>query len=215
MYKVRVRVAIFQIIGHLIFGWPAYLFRNDTGGRVQADLKSRMDKRQYKDHFHHKSQVMKSSLGWKIELSTAGCVSVLYVLIKYLGKSSLYWYFGPYIVMNAWLVLYTWLHHTHPDVPHYGEDNYSFLQGALSTIDRPYPELINHLHHNIGSTHVAHHLNYRIPHYRAVACTEELKCVLGKYYNYDPSSITSALYNVAKTCHYVEEVSGVQKYKKL
>ena len=29
-------------------------------------------------------------------------------------------YIAPYLVTNGWLVLYTWLHHTHPDVPHMG-----------------------------------------------------------------------------------------------
>ena len=29
-------------------------------------------------------------------------------------------YVGPYMVTNAWLVLYTWLQHTDVDVPHYG-----------------------------------------------------------------------------------------------
>ena len=27
-------------------------------------------------------------------------------------------YFGPYVVVNVWLVLYTWLQHTDTDVPH-------------------------------------------------------------------------------------------------
>ena len=37
---------------------------------------------------------------------------------------------------NAWLVLYTWLQHNDPSVPQYGEDEWTWVKGALSTIDR-------------------------------------------------------------------------------
>ena len=63
------------------------------------------------------------------------------------------WYWGAYVVVNIWLVLYTYLQHTSADVPHYGDDSFTWLQGVLSTIDRPYPYLIDEMHHYIGSTH--------------------------------------------------------------
>ena len=39
------------------------------------------------------------------------------------------------------------------------------MRGALLTIDRPYGPIFDHLHHKIGSTHVAHHVDSMIPHY--------------------------------------------------
>eukprot|EP00494_Astrolonche_serrata_P021296 UN21533 len=30
-------------------------------------------------------------------------------------------YIGPYLVVNMWLVLFTWLHHSHKSVPQYGD----------------------------------------------------------------------------------------------
>eukprot|EP00964_Phaeocystis_antarctica_P095512 scaffold61941_cov57-Phaeocystis_antarctica.AAC.1 len=44
-------------------------------------------------------------------------------------------------------------------------------RGAFLTIDRPYPPLIDWLHHRIGTTHVAHHIDCTIPHYRAQEVT--------------------------------------------
>lgn len=70
--------SIFNIIIHLFFGWPAYLFNNDTGGRVMSYLKTRINKHKFKDHFYSNSQVMPKSLGWKVEISTMGCLSTLY-----------------------------------------------------------------------------------------------------------------------------------------
>jgi len=32
---------------------------------------------------------------------------------------------------NAWLVLYTWLQHTDPSVPQYGEDEWTWVKGAI------------------------------------------------------------------------------------
>ena len=60
-------------------------------------------------------------------------------------------------MVNAWLVALTWLQHTDVDVPHLPAEGYSFIKGALHTIDRPYDKLlwglVDFLHHHIGSTH--------------------------------------------------------------
>jgi hypothetical protein len=64
-------------------------------------------------------------------------------------------YFLPYAFVNVWLVLYTWLQHTDTDIPHYADDEWNFVKGALSTVDRPYGPVLNFLHHGIGSTHGA------------------------------------------------------------
>ena len=71
-------------------------------------------------------------------------------------------YVGPYLVCNFWLVLYTWLQHTDVDVPHFEGDDWSLLKGAFMTIDRPYGAVFDFLHHKIGSTHVAHHINHTV-----------------------------------------------------
>jgi hypothetical protein len=81
--------------------------------------------------------------------------------------------------INAWLVLYTWLQHTDVDVPHFDVDDHSFVRGALMSIDRPYDKLdpfgaIDFLHDKIGTTHVAHHVDSTIPHYKAEVATEAI-----------------------------------------
>ena len=109
--------------------------------------------------------------------------------------------------------MYTWLQHTHAAVPHYGTSEFTFLRGALATIDRPYPFIIDHLHHHIGTTHVAHHINYSVPHYKAKLFTNELKLILGKYYNFDSTGIYQSLVKTARKCHYVNDVTAIQLYK--
>lgn len=201
--------AILDIVLRLFIGWPMYLISYASGGRTQSDLQTRLDNKRGKSHFWSSSQVMKPS--FKVEASTAGCLATV-GLITHFGLW--YWYLGPYLIVNAWLVLYTWLQHSHPDIPHYGSDDFSFLKGALSTVDRPYPYIVDILHHHIGTTHVLHHMNYSIPHFRAQEYSEAIKLVLGDFYLYDPMLIHKALFRTAKECVFVKSVDGTQLYAK-
>ena len=44
---------------------------------------------------------------------------------------------------------------------------------------------------------------------------DALISVLGKYYNYDPTPIIQALFKTGKSCHYVDDITGIQKHKKM
>jgi len=210
--------AIWELIGHLVFGWPAYLFNNATGGRVNYRGEPLSKKGGPVDHFVGSgSQVYPPSFQWKVNASACGCAAVLAMLVAWGMATSwvepLRWYVGPYLVVNFWLVLYTWLQHTHPDVPHYGSESFTWLRGALSTIDRPYPWIVDELHHHIGTTHVLHHINHKIPHYHAQEATQALKQLLGPLYRYDPVPIWKAAYVAARECSYVSGLEGVQYFR--
>ena len=84
-------------------------------------------------------------------------------------------YFVPYLWVNHWLVLITFLQHTDPLLPHYRPPEFTFPRGALTAFDR---NLLGGLGpimgwigasttHGISETHVAHHVNSKIPHYHA------------------------------------------------
>jgi len=121
-----------------------------------------------------------------------------------------------YMWTNAWLVLYTWLQHTAPDLPHFGEDEWTWVRGAFCTIDRPYGPF-DWMHHHIGSTHVAHHLFSYMPCYHAQEATAALKAYLEPkgLYHYDATPFPLAAWRVTHECHYVEAVNGIQHYKSL
>jgi omega-6 fatty acid desaturase (delta-12 desaturase) len=118
------------------------------------------------------------------------------------------------LVVNGWLVVYTWLHHTDPSVPHYGNEEWTWVKGALATIDRPYG-IFDFFHHRIGSTHVVHHLFHELPWYHAYEATDAVKAFLEPkgLYNYDPTPVPLAIWKIARNCHYVESREGVQYYK--
>eukprot|EP00798_Chlamydomonas_sp_ICE-L_P012740 gene12740-15987_t len=88
------------------------------------------------------------------------------------------------MVNLSWLSTVSYLHHHGASAPHripwYRGEEWSYLRGSLSTVDRYYG-VFNELHHNIG-THVVHHLFPQIPHYNLAAATECVKPVLGPFY---------------------------------
>mmetsp|Transcript_15076 Transcript_15076/g.26230 ORF Transcript_15076/g.26230 Transcript_15076/m.26230 type:complete len:438 (-) Transcript_15076:2672-3985(-) len=187
--------AVVNLFNHLVIGWPAYLMFGATGS----------PKRGVTNHFIPLNDgLFPGDWKWKVLLSDVGIIATmicLYFWGKYAGSTQvLTLYFFPYLWTNMWLVLYTWLQHTDIDIPHYDESNWTWLKGAFATVDRPYPEPFDFLHHKIGSTHVAHHLCARIPHYHGREATEAIKKNFPEYYMYDPTPIVPALWRVARTC---------------
>jgi len=122
-------------------------------------------------------------------------------------------YFAPYIFFVMWLDLVTYLHHTDPELTYYRDSAWSFLKGALSTMDRSYGRVIDHLHHNIG-THMIHHMFFtKIPHYHLLDATEALKPMLGSHYKVDTTPIFSAYLKSKENCHFVKDQGTVLKYQ--
>ena len=198
----RLKYGTMQLFLHLGLGWPAYLLTGSTGG-IRYGLSN---------HFWPRKPFSNKlwSSGWvrKVWLSDIGLIIVclgLFKLISLFGfLPILAMYFGPLLVVNCWLVVYTWLHHTDTDVPHLSNDEFTFIRGAFLTIDRPYGKVIDFLHHNIGSSHVIHHIFPTIPHYHAKEATKIIKNNFPKIYLYSPQPIHEALWNISCNCIAVE-----------
>jgi hypothetical protein len=77
----------------------------------------------------------------------------------------------------------TYLHHTHPSVPKYSAESWTFLRGATATIDRDFGIIGTHFFHHISSDHVTHHLFSRIPHYYGPVASKAIVPLLGKHYH--------------------------------
>jgi fatty acid desaturase len=211
----------FQGFLHLVIGWPAYLLIGATGGPDRGMT----------NHFYPnplttptqpKRELFPGNWKEKVYQSDIGIAAMVGVLVAWTichGVTEVMaLYGGPLLIVNAWLVLYTWLQHTDVDVPHFSADNHNFVKGALHTIDRPYDKLdrwgiIDYLHHKIGSTHVAHHFDSTIPHYKAQAATEAIKKAFPEFYLYDPTPIPQALWRVCKGCTAVEKRNNVWVWK--
>lgn len=93
-------------------------------------------------------------------------------------------------------------------MPHLHDDDFSYMRGAFLTIDRPYPPIIDWLHHRIGTTHVAHHIDCTIPHYHAREATDAIKAAFPKAYLFEPTPIPRALWRVCCNCIAVQRRSA-------
>ena len=96
-----------QLLTHLVFGWPAYLLFGTSGS----------PKRGTSNHFVPNNDLLFPD-AWKNKvfistLGVAGMVAVLWKAGQSFGFGTVVAvYVGPYLVVNSWLVLYTWLQHT-------------------------------------------------------------------------------------------------------
>ncbi|KAF4683269.1 linoleoyl-CoA desaturase activity [Perkinsus olseni] len=200
----------------LLFGFPIYLFWNVTGGRVGYD--GRPYTKVKPSHFNPDGGLFPPHMREKVLLSGLGCIISL-LIAAYCAKIAgvgnvMLWYGCPYLMTNGWLTLYTSLQHTHGGVPHYGDEAFTFLRGALASVDRPpYGLFSTHFHHEIGTTHVLHHIDSRIPCYHAREATEAIKPVLGHYYRVDNTPIVKAFLRAHRECKFVEGIDGVQFYR--
>lgn len=185
----------------LLFAYPFYLFLRSSGRKGS--------------HFLPSSPIFKPSERNYVITSTlwlAAMVGFLAALTIKFGLLFLVkYYLVPYLIFVAWLDLVTYLHHTESDIPWYRSEDWYFLKGAVSTIDRDYG-LFNPIHHNIG-THVAHHIFLSIPHYHLLEATEAIKPVLGDYYRKSEASILQGFWRSFVSCHFVPNEGGKIYYQ--
>jgi fatty acid desaturase len=86
---------------------------------------------------------------------------------------------------------------------------WSWLQGALATVDRSFGALLDNRLHCITNTHVCHHIFPKIPFYHAREATAALSPVLGPYYLKDDTPILAALWRAWCQCKFVEDEGDV------
>ena len=92
------------------------------------------------------------------------------------------YYIVPQMIANFYLAMITFMQHTHPDVPHFQDDEWTWLRGAVSTIDRSMGPFADYKTHYIVPSHVVHHIFSDMPYYGAMEATPYVKAHLGKYY---------------------------------
>ncbi|ORY65516.1 fatty acid desaturase-domain-containing protein [Pseudomassariella vexata] len=192
-------VVLLRIVIQQVIGWPWYLLTHITAAPESSPKKSRgwWDN----NHFDPMSSLFRPNEFWNIVASDVGLVSVgilLYFLGQLYGSSKLAW---TYVMPT---VMITYLHHTSPKLPKYSPGSWTYLRGALATVDRDPGFLLRHSFHHIIDLHVTHHLFPRIPHYHAQEATEAIRPLLGDHYHVDKGSYWRALWVAFTQCQWVE-----------
>ncbi|KAL7609061.1 hypothetical protein Lser_V15G14284 [Lactuca serriola] len=191
----------------LTLGWYIYLTINAAGRPYDK----------FASHYDPRSPIFSDSERVLILMSDIGLITFSYMLYKVAMIQGFAWVFcvygGALMVMNAFLVIITYLHHTHPSLPHYDDSEWNWIKGALSTVDRDYG-VLNMVFHNITDTHVLHHLFSYIPHYHAMEATKAIRPILGEFYQSDSTPFFLALWRESKNCLFVEPDNEIDEKKK-
>lgn len=200
-------ITLLRLIGQQLIGFPLYLSLNVSGQSYDR----------WANHFNPSSPMFDPKNFYDVILSDVGMIVVLSAIVYFSYAYSFLavakYYLIPYLVVNHWLVLITFLQHTDPKLPHYREGQWDFVRGAATTVDR-HLGFLDPIFHRITSTHVAHHYFCTMPHYHAEEATKHLAKVLGSYYIFDDTPIFKALWRSHNECKYIEDEGQVVFYKK-
>ncbi|RGB38798.1 delta-12 fatty acid desaturase [Rhizophagus diaphanus] len=200
-------ITLINLIGQQLFGWPLYLIFNCSGQVYDG---------RWANHFNPNSPIFDPKNFMDIIISDIGIIiglsAIFYFSYIYSFITVVKYYLIPYFIVNHWLVLITYLQHTDPKLPHYRENQWNFVRGAVCTVDR-HIGFLDSIFHRITSTHVAHHLFSTMPHYHAEEATIHIKKVLGHYYIFDDTPIFEALWRSFVSCKFIEDEGDIIFYK--
>ncbi|CAE6535358.1 unnamed protein product [Rhizoctonia solani] len=207
--------ATLGVFALLLLGWPMYLIMNVSGQNHYPA---------WTNHFVPKAPLFQPHQYSQILFSDFGIFLWLGTLIWWSVTRGVY--FVPYLWVNHWLILITFLQHTDPLLPHYRQSAFTFTRGALSTLDR---NLLGGegfiasvtgwlgatLTHGISETHVLHHVCSKIPHYHAWEASRHLKARLARagYSHEGRPGTWGEVYRVWKECKFIEDEGDVVFYK--
>ncbi|KAH9467225.1 hypothetical protein MJO28_000189 [Puccinia striiformis f. sp. tritici] len=195
----------FELTLQQLFGWSMYILVNASGQSSYPSWTNHFNPNAIIYDERHRSQVLKSDIGVGLMLTgltALGLKTDFMTVFKY--------YIVPYLNVNHWIVLITFIQHTDPLLPHYRDGAFNFQRGALATIDR---KIHGFFFHGIAETHTVHHLCSKIPHYNAWEATAAIKEKLGKHYHYDDRSAWVSLWKVHTQCRFVEDEGDVVFWK--
>jgi len=201
-------VTLVRLLIMLTIGFPIYLFTNVTGQKFESGWANHFNPNAPLFTKNQRAQIIISDIGILCALSLLGYLSYTFGFITIFKL-----YGGSYMVNNTWLSLITFIQHTDQTVPHLADSEWTWLKGALATVDRDFGSAINVLLHHIHDTHICHHIFPQLPHYHAVEATKCIKQVLGKYYAFDDTFFLKALWNNWNYCEYINDEDTIAYFK--
>jgi fatty acid desaturase len=154
-------VVFLRIILQQLLGWPTYLISNITASKGSL-YREQSKELLGNSHFNPWSTLFRPEEAHLMLASDIG-IGLMFVALYFAAQSAGFaavalLYIQPYLWCNHWIVAITFLHHTHPDLPKYDPEAWTFLRGALASVDRNLGWAGKHLLHNIADYHVIHHL---------------------------------------------------------
>ncbi|THU99417.1 hypothetical protein K435DRAFT_964428 [Dendrothele bispora CBS 962.96] len=200
---------LFMLIRQQFLGFPAYLVCNVSGQRRYP---------RWSNHLNPNAIMFKKEQRWGIIISDIALVSmglILYRLSNAYGVKSVFVFYGiPWIAVNHWFIMITYLHHTDPELPHYRGTSWSFQRGAAATMDRNFLGWQGRFFlHDVAHYHVVHHFFPMMPWYNGELATKFLREMLGSHYHYSSQPAFKALWHNYNVCQFVDDEGEIVFYR--
>lgn len=101
-------------------------------------------------------------------ISNIGILAMIYAVryaSRIYGFVNVVKYYGiPWLFVNHWFVMITYLHHTDPMIPHYRNAEWTYARGAAATVDRDFLGAMGDFFlHGVAHFHVVHHFFPKMP----------------------------------------------------
>ncbi|EKM52352.1 uncharacterized protein PHACADRAFT_30880 [Phanerochaete carnosa HHB-10118-sp] len=192
--------AFLMLMRQQFLGFPAYFLFNASGKRSYPKGST---------HYNPYAVMFLDSQRRAVILSNIGTLSMIllvYFACRTWGTAAVAMYYGiPWLFVNHWVGMVTYLQHTDTALPHYRASAWMYTQGAASTINRDFLRWMGKFFlHGASYYHVAHYFFPKMPFYHLEEATVHLKAVLGDQYYSLTKPVFKALWDTYNNCQFVE-----------
>ncbi|KAH7890991.1 fatty acid desaturase-domain-containing protein [Phlebopus sp. FC_14] len=190
----------YTLVRQQLLAFPVYLATNVSGQK---------DYPKWTNHFNPYAIFFTPGQRRAVVLSNIGIFSMMAILV-FTSRSIGFplfarLYLVPYMLVNHWIIMITYLQHTDPSLPRYRNKAWNFQRGAAATIDREFLGVQGRFFlHDVAQTHVIHHFFPKMPWYNGMEATRHLRQKIGEHYSYDTQNPFKALWKNYSFCQYVD-----------
>lgn len=200
---------LFILVRQQLLAFPAYLLYNASGQKRYPMWTNHFNPNCVLFTREQRSAVLKSNMG------IVGMIFALKWACTHWSLSTVFKYYAiPWLFVNHWFVMITYLQHTDPDLPHYRAGQWNFQRGAAATMDREFLGFIGHFFfHDVAHFHVVHHFFPKMPFYHGREATQHLRKFIGEHYHHSDKPVFKALWENYNDCQFVEDDGDIVFYK--
>ncbi|EIN09216.1 hypothetical protein PUNSTDRAFT_67412, partial [Punctularia strigosozonata HHB-11173 SS5] len=200
---------MYMLIRQQLLGFTTYLMFNVSGQKRYPRFTNHFNPESVLFTKEQRNAVMVSNLGLAIQ------GALCYNAIQIWGTAAFIRYYGlPWLAVNHWFMMITYLPHTNSEIPHYRGKVWNFQRGAAATVDRNFLGLQGRLFlHDVAHFHVIHHFFPALPWYNGEEATKYLKDFIGKHYVRPEDSVFRVLWKTYNDCQFVDDEGDIVFYR--
>ncbi|KAJ2929163.1 hypothetical protein H1R20_g7927, partial [Candolleomyces eurysporus] len=207
---------LLMLIRQQLLAFPAYLV--SAPSLSAYNVSGQKSYPRWTNHFSPNSILFTKEQRNAVIMSNLGMLATLYIVayasFTYGFGTVLKFYGIPWLALNHWFTMITYLQHTDIHLPHYRGKAWNFQRGAASTADRSFLGWQGRFFlHDVAHYHVIHHFFPKMPFYHGAEATRYLKKFIGDHYVHYDTPVFQALWRTYNDCQFVDNNGDVFFYR--